>query len=163
MIASGDYQQPGAIIEALKYIADSTDVIDPRVDLVLARVELQRGNPAQSMRRIGIYLRQGGDAGLAYLEQARALAAMGSPDSAAASYLAGALVQSVAVKDAYQLDINWVASPDELAHFERLSVDSVGAFVAAFWGRRDAQEFQRHGSQLQEHLRRWAYVSRAFP
>ena len=68
-----------------------------------------------------------------------------------------------AVKDAYQLDIDWVASPDELARYDRLSTDSIGAFITAFWSARDLQELRPRGSQLREHLRRWVYVKQRFP
>src|SRR4029077_12345384 len=98
--------------------------------------------PAQSLRRISAYRGEGGDSGIAFLEEARALAWMGSLDSAAVRYLTGAQAPSPAVKDAYQLDIEWVASPDELARYDRLSSDSVGAFIVAFWSARDSQELR---------------------
>lgn len=163
MLVSGDYRQPGAIIDALQYVADSTQVNDPRVELVLARVELMRGAPVQSLRRIGAYLREGGDTGTAFLEHASVLASMGSSDSAAALYLAGAKLRSAEVKNAYQLDIEWIASPEELVQFTRLPDDSVGGFIAAFWRRRDAQQFAPTGRELQEHLARSAYVIQHFP
>ena len=158
MIASGDYQQPGAIIEALKYIADSTDVIDPRVDLVLARVELQRGNPAQSMRRIGTYLRQGG--------QARRLSRRGrSPQwvrPIRRRFLPCRSPRTVRRGEGrLPADIDWSPRPTRW-HTSRLR-RSGRRICHRILGRRDAQEFQRHGSQLQEHLRRWAYVSQHFP
>ena len=135
---------------------------EPRVELALARADLLVGNPAGSMRRISAYLDESGDSGIALLEEARALASMGSLDSAAVTYLAGAQVASIAVKDAYQLDIDWVASPDELARYDRLSTDSIGVFITAFWSARDLQELRPRGSQVREHLRRWVYVKQRF-
>ena len=163
MVGGGDYQQPSAILDALRFIADSGDVPQPGLDLALARAGLLVGDPAQSMQRISAYLRGGGDSGIAFLEEARALAWTGSLDSAAVRYLAGAVVPSTAVKNAYQLDIDWVAAPDELARYDRLSTDSIGAFIAAFWSARDLQQRRPRGSQLREHLRRWVYVAQTFP
>jgi hypothetical protein len=163
MIDGGEYQQPDAILDALRFIADSTDVPEPGIELALARADLLVGDPAQSLRRISAYRCEGGDSGIAFLEEARALAWMGSLDSAAVRYLTGAQVPSPAVKDAYQLDIEWVASPDALARYERLSSDSIGAFIVAFWSARDSQEPRPRGSPLREHLRRWVYVKQNFP
>ena len=161
MIA-GEYQQPASILDALRFIADSTDVPEPGIELALARADVLLGDPAQSMRRINAYRREGGDPGVAFLEEARALAAMGSLDSAAARYLAGVWTQSAATKDAYGLDIDWVVSPDERAQYGELPADSTGEFIAAFWSARDARMHRPTGSQLREHLRRWVYVKRAW-
>jgi hypothetical protein len=162
MIA-GEYQQPASILDALRFSADSTEVPEPGIELALARADVLLGDPAQSMRRISAYRREGGDPGIAFLEEARALAAMGSLDSAAARYLAGVWTQSAATKDAYGLDIDWVVSPDERAQYGELPADSTGEFIAAFWSARDAKVHRPTGSQLREHLRRWVYVKQNFP
>lgn len=120
MTADGDYAQPVVVLDALEYVADSTDIADPRVELLLARSSRALGDPVQSLRRIQDYLSEGGDLGVARLEQARSLAWMGAMDSAAAAYLEGAQVRSPATRQAYEGDIAWVASPQELASFEQL-------------------------------------------
>lgn len=162
MSAEGDREQPGAILEALQYIADSTSVSDPRIQLILSRADRLQGDPTQSLQRIANYLRDGGDSGIAHLERARSLAWMGTLDPAMVAYLEGAQVQTGAARDAYRLDIDWVATPRELARFDSLPADSVGAFILHFWNKRDVQELRADGSRLPEHLRRWVYVNQHF-
>ncbi len=162
MSADGDREQPGAILEALQFIADSTNSTDPRVQLVLARAERLQGDAAQSVPRIDAYVREGGDSGIGDLEMARSLAWMGSLENAAVEYMAGARVQTDEARVNYRLDISWVATPRELERFDSLPADSVGAFIGHFWSKRDVQELRSDGSRLQEHLRRWVYVSQNF-
>ena len=158
----GDRLQPGRILQALQFIADSTSSSDPRIQLILARAERLQGDAAQSIPRIDAYLREGGDAGIAALEMARSLAWLGSLGDAAAEYMAGARVQTAAARAIYRLDLSWVATPRELARLDSLPADSVGKFIEMFWNKRDVQELRPEGSRLEEHLRRWAYVSRNF-
>jgi len=158
----GDRDQPGAILEALQYIADSTNSSDPRVQLILARAERLHGDARQSVPRIDAYVREGGDAGVAELELARSFAWMGALDYAAAEYMAGAAVQTEESRAIYRLDLSWVATPRELARFDSLPPVSVAAFIARFWDKRDVQELRPEGSRLQEHLRRWVYVNQNF-
>jgi GWxTD domain-containing protein len=158
----GDRDQPGAILEALQYIADSTNSRDPRVQLILARAERLHGDARQSVPRIDAYLREGGDAGVAEIELARSFAWMGELANAAAEYMAGAAVQTEEARAIYRLDMSWVATPRELAQYDSLPVDSVAAFIERFWDKRDVQELRPEGSRLQEHLRRWVYVSQNF-
>lgn len=162
MSAEGDREQPGEILQALQFIADSTGSTDPRIQLILARAERQQGDAAQSVPRIDAYLREGGDSGVGDLEMARSLAWLGALQEAATVYLTGALAPTDEARANYRLDISWVATPRELARFDSLPADSVGAFIAHFWSKRDVQELRPEGSRLQEHLRRWVYVSRNF-
>jgi hypothetical protein len=55
-----------------------------------------------------------------------------------------------------------VASPEELAAFDAAPSDSVGAFVGAFWAKRDAEELRAPGERLAEHVRRWRYIFEHF-
>ena len=162
MSEEGDRDQPGAILEALQYIADSTNSTDPRVQLILARAERLHGDATQSVPRIDAYLREGGDAGVAELELARSFAWMGDLDNAATEYVAGAAVQTAEGRAIYRLDLSWVATPRELARFDSLTSDSISAFIGHFWSKRDVQELRPDGSRLQEHLRRWVYVSQNY-
>ena len=118
----GDRDQPRAILEALQFIADSTNSTDPRVQLILARAERLHGDATQSVPRIDAYLREGGDAGVAELELARSFAWMGDLDNAATEYMAGAAVQTAEGRAIYRLDLSWVATPRELARFDSLPV-----------------------------------------
>lgn len=162
MSEEGDRDQPRAILEALQFIADSTNSTDPRVQLVLARAERLHGDAKQSVPRIDAYLREGGDAGVAELELARSLAWMGVLDNAAAEYMVGAAVQTEEARAIYRLDLSWVATARELARYDSLPPDSISAFVERFWSKRDVQELRPEGSRLQEHLRRWVYVSQRY-
>lgn len=158
----GDRDQPGGILEALRYIADSTASSDPRIQLILARAERLHGDAKQSVARLDAFLREGGDSGVAELELARSLAWMGALNDAATEYLVGAGVQTDEARAIYRLDLSWVATPRELARFDSLPPDSVAPFIAKFWRKRDVQELRPEGSRLQEHLRRWVYVSRNY-
>ena len=158
----GDREQPRAILEALQFIADSTNSTDPRVQLILARAERLHGDATQSIPRIDAYLREGGDSGVAELELARSFAWMGDLDNAATEYMVGAAVQTAEGRAIYRLDLSWVATPRELARFDSLPSDSIAAFIGHFWSKRDVQELRPDGSRLQEHLRRWVYVSQNY-
>ena len=104
MSEEGDRDQPGEILEALQYIADSTNSTDPRVQLILARAERLHGDAAQSVPRLNAYLREGGDRGVAELELARSFAWLGELEKAAAEYMTGAAVQTEEARAIYRLD-----------------------------------------------------------
>ena len=114
---------------------------------------------APSVRRLDAYVQEGGDSGIGDLEMARSLAWMGELENGAIEYLAGAQVQTAEARAAYRLDLSWVATPRELARYDSLPADSVGAWIGHFWSKRDVQELRPDGSRLQEHLRRWVYVN----
>ena len=162
MSAEGDREQPGAILKALQFIADSTESSDPRIQLILARAERLQGDAARSLPRIDAYLREGGDPGVAALEAARSLAWTGSLERAAIEYMAGALAGTPDARVIYRLDLSWVATSRELARFDSLPDDSVGGYIAHFWNKRDVQDLRPAGSRVQEHLRRWVYVNRYY-
>lgn len=160
--AEGDRDQPGTILSALEYVADSTNSTDPRIQLILARADRLHGDAAKSVPRIDAYLREGGDAGIAELELARSFAWLGALESAAVEYMMGAAVQTEEARAAYRLDLSWVATPRELARFDSLPPDSVADFIGLFWSKRDVQELRPEGSRLQEHLRRWVYINQNY-
>lgn len=157
--AEGDREQPGPVLELLQYAADSTGVTNPRLQLILARAERLKGNVAPSVRRLDAYVQDGGDPGIGDLEMARSLAWLGELENGAIEYLAGAQVQTAEARAAYRLDMSWVATPRELARYDSLPAESVGAWIGHFWGKRDVQELRPDGSRLQEHLRRWVFVN----
>ena len=162
MSAEGDREQPGVILKALQFIADSTRSTDPRIPLILARAERLQGDAAQSLPRIAAFLREGGDSGIAALETARSLAWMGRLGDGATNYLAGAQVRTADARAAYRLDLSWVGTWRELARYDSLPADSIGSYIEGFWGKRDVQELRPGGSRLQEHLRRWVYVNQYY-
>jgi hypothetical protein len=162
LTAEGDREQPEGLMRALGNALDSNQVVDPRLQLIVARSERIDGDPAQSIARIKAYLHQGGDTGIADFELARSLAALDSLARGATLYLTGAWIATPATREIYRLDLTWIATPGELDRFDAIAPDSVGAFVARFWSLRDAREFTTPGARLQEHLRRWAYINQHF-
>lgn len=162
MSDEGDRDQPGAILDLLRYVADSTGSSDPRLELILGRAERLHGQPQASLSRFDAYLAKGGDAGVADLEVARTFAWLDLLDRGAQEYLAGAAVTTTAARTAYRLDLSWVATPRELARFDSLPPDSVAAYVQQFWTRRDARDLRPEGSRLEEHLRRWVFINQNF-
>ena len=160
--AEGDREEPGAVLALLRYAADSAGVTNPGIQLILARAARLKGDAPQSVRRVDAYLKEGGDEGVGDLEMARSLAWMGELENGAIEYMAGAQVQTNEARAAYRLDLSWVATTRELARYDSLPADSVGAWIGHFWGKRDVQELRPDGSRLQEHLRRWVFVSQHY-
>ncbi len=157
--AEADREQPKAVLELLQYAADSAGNHDPEIQLILARAERLDGDVPQSVRRIDAYVREGGDSGIGDLEMAHSLAWIGELENAAIEYMAGAHVPTIEARADYRRDLSWVAKPRELEQYDSLPADSIGAWIDHFWTKRDAQELRPDGSRLQEHLRRWVYVS----
>ena len=162
LASEGDRAQRAPVVAVLRFVADSTASTNPDIQLILARADRLDGDTPRSLARIDAYLREGGDSGVAALERARSLAALDSLSSAANSYLAGTSVQTAAARDIYRLDLLWIATELELSQYDGLAADSVRVFVQRFWAKRDARELRPPGSRLQEHLRRWVYVSQHF-
>ncbi len=56
----------------------------------------------------------------------------------------------------------WIATPAELAAFDRLAPDSVGMWLRRFWSGRDVEDARRPGERLVEQFRRYAYAREHF-
>lgn len=162
LASEGDRAQRAPVLAVLRFIADSTKFSNPALELILARADRLDGGAARSLGRIDAYLREGGDSGVSSMERARSLAALDSLPAAASTYRAGTGVRTAAARDIYRLDLSWIATEPELAQYDRLATDSLSAFIDRFWAKRDARELRPAGSRLQEHLRRWVYVSQNF-
>jgi hypothetical protein len=61
----GDRAQPEVLMQAIATAIDSNKGTDPRLQLIVARALRLEGNAPESVRRINLYLRQGGDSGVA--------------------------------------------------------------------------------------------------
>jgi hypothetical protein len=134
----------------------------PVVHLALARMAWSRGDYDQALAAAAEYLVRGGDSAVGAIEMARALAALDRGAEGVVRYSSGyAHIDSLG-RVAYREDLAWVATPDELATFDSLSTDSVGAWTAMFWRSRDALEMRKPGERLQEHLRRWVYAHQEY-
>ena len=134
----------------------------PEPELALGRVFRNLERPDSALAAFRKFVALGGDSGVGLLEAARSLHASGGAADAVRAYLAGADAAGARGRRAYRDDIAWIASPAELAAFDSLPGDSVGAWLHRFWESRDARELRGTGERLQEHLRRWNYAYLAF-
>lgn len=130
--------------------------------LALARMQRSLGHPDSIVPALGRYLQAGGDSGVADLETARALSALGRADSAVARYEAGAAHTGAVGRRLYRADVGWVATPAELASFDSTGAADLGEWIRDFWRRRDVTALLPEGERLAEHLRRWNYVREHF-
>jgi hypothetical protein len=96
----------------------------------------------------------GVDNGLILFELARDLHRIGR-DSAGRNALAmGATYRSARADRAYRSELEWIATPAELAAWDSLGAQGRDTFLVAFWGKRDVLEGRREGERLAEHYRR---------
>lgn len=78
------------------------------------------------------------------------------------AYFEGARVASMSVLAMYRRDVEPIASADELAEFDLLSLGQHAAWLRRFWAARDALALRAGGSRLTEHFRRWNTAQREF-
>jgi hypothetical protein len=131
----------------------------PQPWLVFARMQRSLNHPDSALRAFRHYLAAGGDTAVAFIEESRSLLASGDSTDAAPMYLRGADHAGTADgKKEYRRDLAWIASPMELTMYDSLPSDGVGAWIRAFWAKRDAGELRAPGERLTEHIRRWVYV-----
>lgn len=167
---------PDPLVQSIR-LAAAHPANGPTPDLLLARYYRKTDALDSAAAALDRYVALGGDSGLADLERARVIFRASSPakhrtdgiigdtvlaDSAVALYLAGTRHAGSLARQAYRRDLTWVASPQELAAFDALPADSVGAFVRLFWAKRDAAAVRPAGERLREQLRRWWYVQDHF-
>src|SRR5690606_31344329 len=100
--------------------------------------------------------------GVTQLEQSRTLMALGRPDEAVATYLAGLDGLSLVGSLSYRDDLAWIASVEELRAFDSLPRAELPQFIRRFWRERDVLNLRSPNERLAEHLRRWVYVHEEF-
>lgn len=132
------------------------------VCLAAARIAYGRRDYQAALGSLETYLQRGGDPGMAQVDRARALMALGRGDAAVRAYLDGAGRVDEQGRLAYREDIAWVGSAAELAAFDSLPAAALGAWVARFWRERDALSLRAPDERLAEHLRRWVYAHEHF-
>jgi hypothetical protein len=157
LVGQGERQQPEVLLAPLRRVAAGPGG-SPEDALILARDYRRRGRGDSALVMLDLYRERGGNAGMARLERAHALASLGAFDAAATAYLAGLQHLSRDARDAYRNDLLWIADAAELSAFDREPQDSLAGWVADFWRWRDDAELRRPGERLREHLRRWAFV-----
>ena len=148
---------------ALRLAAATPAGREPDVLLARGRVELELDARDSALAAFRAYVAAGGDSGVGGLEIARTLGLEERRDSAVAAYfgaLAGSL--SPAARALCRVDLAWIATPAELAQFDRLPPDSVGRWLRRFWSRRDVEDARRPGDRLVEQFRRYAYARAHF-
>jgi hypothetical protein len=160
LLPLGERELSGRLQQAARRAARAQ--AGPEPALALGRVLRNLGRPDSAHAAFRSYAALGGDSGVGLLEAARSLHAAGGARDAAQTYLAGADAAGPRGIVAFREDIAWVASPAELASFDSLPGDGVGAWIRRFWEARDARELRGSGERLQEHLRRWNHVYTAF-
>ena len=130
----------------------------PEVWLGIYRLEFGARRYDQALEALGGYLRLGGDSGMARLEQARTLYALGRPDDATSTYFDALARAGETGRAAYRADLAWVAADWELAKFDSLPASQVADWVTRFWRERDALALRAANERIREHLRRWVFV-----
>jgi tetratricopeptide (TPR) repeat protein len=128
------------------------------VPLALFRLEYGGGRYDHGPELLADYLRRGGDSGVARLEQARTLQALGRGAEAPAVYMEGPRTLGEEGRQEYRSDLAWVAADWELAEYDSLPGSHLASWVAQFWQERDALALRTPGERLAEHLRRWVFV-----
>ena len=136
---------------------------EPAAHLALGLIERELGHTDSAAASFGRYLRLGGDSAVGDLELARTLFQLGRVAEAESLYYAGAGVARSPAADAqYRSDLTWIATPAELAAFDRAAGPNRAGWLRDFWRRRDVRDGRRPGERLAEHYRRLAYVRRHF-
>jgi GWxTD domain-containing protein len=148
---------------ALRLAAATPAGREPEVLLARGRVELDLDARDSALVAFRAYLAAGGDSGVGGFEIARTLALLQHQDSAVARYSAALRASlSPAARALFRRDIGWIATPEELATFDRLPPDEVGKWLRRFWGERDVANARRSGERLVEQFRRYAYARANF-
>lgn len=155
--AMGHRVLPPELLPPLK-VASNVPGASPEVGLAISRLEYDAGRFENSLDGIGMYLRLGGDSGLARLEQARALYALKRNDEALRAYLEGASLGDSTGRAAYRDDLSFIAYEWEMNQFDSLPRAKVGPWITTFFRDRDALALRGENERLNEHLRRWVYV-----
>jgi GWxTD domain-containing protein len=152
----------GVAQRALRLAAGTAAGHDPAVLLARGRVERELDDRDSALAAFRSYL-GAGDGGVGGVEVARTLALLRRPDSAVVAYFAaadGAVSDSARAQ--FRRDVAWIATPGELAAFDRLPADSLGAWLRRFWSGRDVEDARRPGARLVEQFRRYAYAREHF-
>ena len=143
-----------------------TAALKPRaeaeVQLAISRLRYDEGDYPATLEALGAYLRQGGDSGMARLEQARTLFALGRGEESVQTYFEGLRHLTPIGRAAYRTDLAWVAADWELARYDSLAAGEVGDWITRFWRERDALSLRASNERIREHLRRWVYVHQAY-
>jgi GWxTD domain-containing protein len=137
---------------------------DPAVQLARGRVEREAGEVDSALAGFRAALASGGDSGIVLLELGRTEFYARHPASGGRSYFAGARAARTAAAIAlFREDLQWAATPDELAAYDRATDGAARVqWLLTFWSRRDVADARDDGERLAEHYRRWFYARKHF-
>jgi tetratricopeptide (TPR) repeat protein len=150
-------------LEALRTAAATPAASQPLVWLLRGRLERRIGEGDSALAAFRRYVAVGGDSVVGGVEIARAHAALAHADSAVATYRA-ALARRITAAGRAEIrrDLAWIGTAGELADYDSLPVDSIGAWVTDFWSARDVDDARRPGERLVEQFRRYAHATAQF-
>lgn len=160
LVGAGDVELDPAIQHAVRNAILAHAGADPY--LAVARLQRALHHPDSMLISLEQYVRAGGDSGIAGLESARALDAVGRSDSSRVMYAWGAAHMGTEGRRLYRADVGWIATPAELASFDSTATSNMAEWINDFWRRRDVIALRAEGQRLAEHLRRWNYVHEHF-
>lgn len=161
VLSLGHRVLPKIVVEPLRRVS-LVPGSSPAISLATANVAYFNRRYQEALDLLGDYRRRGGDPGVAQLEQSRTLMALGRPDEAVATYLAGLDGLSLVGSLSYRDDLAWIASVEELRAFDSLPRAELPEFIRRFWRERDVLNLRLPNERLAEHLRRWVYVHEEF-
>jgi tetratricopeptide (TPR) repeat protein len=136
---------------------------DSAIQMARGLMEREAGYGDSALAAFDRFLQLGGDSAVGLIERARTLSLLGRPGEAREAYRVGAgLATSTAAVAHLRSDLAWIATRDELGHFDATPHASRAAWLEAFWAGRDAREGRAPGERLAEHYGRVFYVMRHF-
>lgn len=134
---------------------------DTAYQLARCRLERLHGDPDSALTAIRRYREEGGDPGLADLEEARTLLGAGRREGIS-PYYEGARFDNPAAVAGYRADLRYIADSSELVSYDTARGDGRVAFLRRFWGNRDAWALREPGTRLLDHYGRLQYARRHF-
>lgn len=158
MVASGDRVLHDEQLDPLQ--AELREAIpDPRALLAWGRV-LRADEKYDSAMKVFVRAALGGeDRGRLALERARTFRMLGDTAAARSAYWDGLERVTPATRVAYRYDLSWIVGDDSLKLFDATPDDSLADWMRRFWDQRDAAAANHFGDRLQEHMRRWGFVT----
>lgn len=137
--------------------------LSPAAEAAVANVERDAGSVDSAIALEQRALASGDvDVGVVSLGLVRDLYRIGQPARGRAVLLAASANPTMATAAAYRTELEWVASPRELAAWDALTPAARPAWLADFWQKRDIAEGRKDGARLIEHYRRIEYAMQRF-
>jgi hypothetical protein len=131
--------------------------------LVLGRLQRQVNNNREALTAFDAYAAlPNADQGVAQLERARTLFALGKNTEGEKAYFAGAADPSNEARTLYRKDASWIQDSSDLAILDTVTGPAFPAYLAKLWHDREIASGRAAGSRLAEHYRRWDVAQRQY-